>query len=300
MNVHADKLGTIVMIELRDSIAVPYRDLERQWTLLGLDPKLLPRTRSARDAFRTATPRNKAVNGLQLTAYTGKALKKEGLDMAVCLSRVSDIKTSVRKKHQHRAVVGLDGHGDLVIKLPDHTIGDDETRMIGQIQSTFENMINGQIDGRQIRTAINRAAAQARAIDVKGGVWLFPEPAVATGEALVSLASFLSTYVPASGVPNETMVITYHDTPLQRDQLKAKLDAHIRDTIEGKLVELRTYAQNRKGKVGQAKQDTIMGSIVELQAMTAEYELLLKEQLTDIQTYLSIQKAMFQKELASL
>lgn len=294
MHVHADRLGSIVMIELRNAISIPHGELKQLWQ--GLSEAHLPRARHPKDAFRKATPRNKRANGLQLEPYLDQRfLNRANLDLAVVMTRVSDAKTRVSKLHRNKLVIALDKSGAFI------PIGDPQTKeeaeYLQQIQDLFYQYTDEQaIDGTMIRRAVKDAALGAHAFDIKGGVFMFPEQSVPTAEALIALSQRLNDYLPEGTRPNETMIVDYLDTPLQRDQLKTKLDIYIRDTIEQQFAEVqkRTKAPTARGKAG------IFGELAELGVLIDTYEGILKEKLIDLRAYQQLQQAAIEAELKKL
>ena len=302
--VHADKLGAIVMWELRDRLAIPLADLTDAWTGVGLDPKLLPKGRSATDAFRYATPPNRSSTGLQVERYGGPALKKQGLQMAAVVTRVGDTKSRIGKLHRGRASLALpnDFTGDLIINKPDK-ISADEEAYLEAIENTFKQAVEQTIDGNLVRAAFKRAALAAHAFLIRGGVFLFPETGIREAQALLGVIGVLDRYVPSHMPPNDSMWIDYLDTPLQREQLKTKLDLYIQETVESKMAELRNNVQAHqagKRKFGERAAESVLQELTDLGKTIKEYELVLSEQLDTLHLYLAGQQILFEQELKKL
>ena len=135
----APNLGTIMMIELRQSIAITPFDLNALWQLYNLPMAYLPRPRTARDAYRKAAPRNRPRNGLTLIEYKGEARNPYGLDLACVLTSSTDAKRKIAVVHRNRAVVGLDEQGDLVVIDPPNGLTDREAEWIAAIRKEFED-----------------------------------------------------------------------------------------------------------------------------------------------------------------
>jgi hypothetical protein len=213
----------------------------------------------------------------------------------VVMTRVSDAKTRVSKLHRNKLVVALDKSGEFV------PIGEPKTReeaeYLSQIETAFREYTDEQvIDGTMIRRAVRDVAVRAKAFTIKGGVFMFPEVGVSTAQGLVALSERLDAHLSESTRPNETMIIDYLDTPLQREQLKAKLDLYVRDTVEQQLAEIqkRTKAPSTRGRNG------IFTELAELGVLIDTYERVLQEELVDLRAYQRLQQVAIETELAKL
>ena len=299
MQLTADKLGSIVMIELRDSIMVPRHTLEQIWHSLGLPPQLIPQGRSTKDAFRKATPRRKASKGLHLEPYTGPALKAEGLEMAVVMTHLGDDDAAIRRLHTNCIVVGLTPQGQLRV-IQDRPATAAEQAYLTRIETIFHEASNKTIDGTLIRAAVKRVAEEARAFTIKGGVYMFPETTAQTASALVELADQLTPFVRGNFAPNETLVVAYNDTPMQRQQLKEKLDLYIKETVSQELSAIYAYAQRSHKPLSERKKESTLVSLGKLGVMISEYETVLGDTLDQLRTYHLQQQAFFKQELDRL
>lgn len=286
-------LGKILLVEVRDKIGVPLRDLEGLWRKRGLNEKLLPTQRHPNDAFRKATPRSRRVNGLQLEPYRGPALRD--LEMAVVMTRVGDQEALIGKSHRNETVIALDKTGQLHFPYG-RPIEEDEQRYLAQIERSFDDSINQVIDGVLVRQAIKAQCLESKGFVIKGGVFMMPHSADLVTEGLIALAKDLNRYLPDNTQPNRTFVVGYDDTPDQRVQLKDHLNHYIRSTIEQQLRELLSYRETYK-KIGKRRGSSAVKDLMNLAQLITEYESLLKESLTDLHAYMEIQKTLIYEAL---
>lgn len=286
------QLGTIVMIELRDGIAVPIDKLRTAWTRLGLPPGYCPRQRNDRDAFRKATPRKQWQEGLALIEYKGKA-KPRDLDLACILTRSTDSKTKMTITHRNRAVIALDTQGQLVTQIPEGS-PPKELAYIHRVEQQY-HQARTTIDGSLLRGAIARVLRDANAVWLRDGVHLVTHRQYPTVEALQQLITFLNDY---SDAPSRMLTVVYGDLPEQRTQLRYALRDHVEREIRNKLVEITGYLDARGDKgIGTRKSATVMGDLLQLGVLIDEIEHALHETQHDIRAYLLMQQELVRQQL---
>lgn len=293
-------LGTIMMMEIRQSIAISPDDLIALWQLHNLPQVYLPRPRTARDAFRKAAPRNRPQDGLTLIEYRGAAKQSDGLDLACVLTRSTDARSKIALVHRNRAVIGLDEQGALVIVEPSTGLTDQETRYCETIRQQFRH-IQQHIDGDQIRGALGRVMRDAQAVWIHDGTWVIPQTREATAVSVAAVIRDLNGYLPCGVSPNRLVTIQYTDTPEQRQQLREQIQEHVRREIEAKLVEIVGYQKNRAagGKpIGERKQESALAEIARLGELIVEYETVLRESLAPVHHFLQMQQTLLERELA--
>lgn len=281
-------LGAMLMLEVREAISLPHATLQAKWEDLGLDPRLCPKPRGARDAFRLATPRGKWKNGLALIEYRGPARAAKDNQMTCVLTRSSDVKNRIALIHKNRATIALEKTDRIVIDRPDG-LTDAELAYLDQVERSFARY-QRVIDGTLIRGAVNRVLRESNAVWFCNGVNMVPCTHESTARALRDLVKWLDGFTP---VPSVVHVIGYGDTPEQRDQLRDTIQAHVTRDLRQKLSEI-----DSKTKMGRRYREGVMGELLSLTVLIAEYEAILGESLRDVRAAYDMHETLIQQALS--
>lgn len=281
-------LGSIHMIELRDSFTIAHDTFNAMWSSLGLNMAHAPKPRSGRDAFRKATPRKKLQGNLLLNEYKLRANLPDDAVMACVLVRATPTKRKARFTHANLAViylresVGPDGSvRDWVDFTAYGTLSKDELAYITQVMDQFTVMLH-QIDGTLIREAISRVLKDAKAVTFRAGAYMVPATEQHISAALETLIPWLNNF---SKEPNLITSIAYVSTPDQDLQLETVLQRFIETQIESKILEADNYADRRKEDaktVGDRKKVSMLGEMMSLQELISEYEQVMKRSLVHL------------------
>lgn len=293
-----EDLGTMLMMEIRSSIAVPPDRLRELWEKHGLPMAHLPRPRTANDAFRRAAPRNRPSKGLMLVEYKGGAKHDEDLELVYVLTRSSDVDDKIFVVHRNRSVIGLKKDGTLYHQPPLNPPTDDERAYIHEIGERFER-IRQTVDGDQIRGACNAMLREASAVWVHTSTHVIPQTQVQTARAITGLVRDLDAYIPDNHGANRLVVLQYIDTPDQRDQLREQISSHVEREIQSKFVKIAKARQDR-AKMGERAKETMLSDINQLGLLIAEYESVLRESLQPVHNMLALQQHLLRQELDTL
>jgi uncharacterized protein DUF6744 len=289
-------LGQVVMIEIRDKLAVPRDELVALWTNAGLDAKILPKPRNAKDAFRKATPKTRKQTGLQLEPYNGSALTDD-LVMAVILTNVSDSGYDISRNYEQRTVIALNKEDKIVYpygKPWTYT----EVDLVERVERDFQNHMDQVMDSVPVRYAVREQALKAKGFILKGGVYLMPHTSSDITAGLLQATQALNDYFPVGALQNRTFSVVYGESEKEKWQLKEHLDYYIKQDIEQNLRDLTHYVQNiTKGPAGPRRSSSAMSKLMDMNLLITEYEGLLNASLSNLHAYVHMQEAIFQKVL---
>lgn len=275
-------LGTLLMYELREAIAVPHDRLKAQWAATGLPPDLIPSPRSGRDAFRKATPRRQLQNGLLLNEYKGKTMPENSV-MACVLVRATPTRTKTKFTHSNRAAIYLTDENK-VAWIEYANLEPAERAYIGGVVDNFQKALVA-VDGSQLREKLSTLLRRAHALPFREGAWLVPSTQVPIVQALEQLVPWLDAFTPAVGEKNRITTIAYLATPAQHTQLDRVIKEFVAKEIVTKQVEAARYAEQRrqaKKPVGDGKKGTMLGDLLALQELIGSYEEIMQTNLREL------------------